>query len=283
MPSVPRVLPIGIMQGRLLPKISGRIQCFPADQWRDEFPLAEKTGLQLIEWIYEVYGAVQNPLSTDQGIAELKELSAKHGVAVRSLCADYFMDRPMLAHPEEGALKLHWLLGRCHLAGIKRIIIPFVDVSRLINSAAEDSLVELLTPFSSEAESMGIELHLETDLPPIRFAKLIAQLPGPAFKVNYDSGNSASHGYDVAEEFASYGARIGSLHIKDRVRGGSTVPLGAGNANLPALRTALESIDYDDDVILQVAREREGNELEWISGVRENVEKILFQNLEEKG
>jgi hexulose-6-phosphate isomerase len=282
MPSDPRVLSIGIMQGRLLPKISGRIQCFPADQWRDEFPLAEKAGLQLIEWIYEVYGAVHNPLSTDQGIAELKELSVKHGVAVRSLCADYFMDRPMLANPEEGVLKLHWLLGRCHLAGIKRIILPFVDASRLINSAAEDSLIEFLTPFSSEAESMGIELHLETDLPPVRFAKLIAQLPESVFKVNYDSGNSASHGYDVAEEFAAYGARIGSLHIKDRVRGGSTVPIGAGNANLPALRAALESIDYDDDVILQAAREREGNELEWIRGVRENVEKILFQNLEEK-
>lgn len=270
------------MQGRLLPKISGRIQCFPADQWRNEFPLAEKAGLQLIEWIYEVYGAVQNPLSTDQGIAELKELSVKHGVAVRSLCADYFMDRPMLANPEEGALKLHWLLGRCHLAGIRRIILPFVDASRLINSAAEDSLVQLLTPFSSEAESMGIELHLETDLPPVRFAKLIAQLPEPPFKVNYDSGNSASHGYDVEEEFAAYGQRIGSLHIKDRVRGGSTIPLGSGNADFPALRTALESIDYDDDVILQVAREREGNELEWISGVRENVEKLLFKNLEEK-
>jgi len=282
MAPVLRDLPIGIMQGRLLPPVNGRIQCFPADQWRDEFPLAEKAGLQLIEWIYEIYGADQNPLATNEGIAELKTLSARHGVAVRSLCADYFMDRPLLANPEEGALKLTWLMGRCHLAGIKRIILPFVDASRLVDSAAEDSLVGLLTPFASEAESMGIELHLETDLPPNRFAKLIAQLPEPAFKVNYDSGNSASHGYDAAAEFAAYGARIGSLHIKDRVRGGSTVPLGSGNADFPALRTALESIDYDDDVILQVAREREGNELEWISGVRENVDKILFHSPEDK-
>jgi len=270
------------MQGRLLPKIDGRIQCFPADHWREEFPLAEKADLRLIEWIYEVYGEGQNPLCTDEGIAELKDLSLRHGIAVRSLCADYFMDRPLLTDPEEGVRKLSWLLGRCDLAGIKRIILPFVDASRLTDAAAEDGLVDLLAPFASEADRMGIELHLETDLPPVRFANLIAQLPKPVFKVNYDSGNSASHGYDIAEEFAIYGARIGSLHIKDRVRGGSTVHLGSGNADFPALRMALESIDYDDDVILQVAREREGNELEWISSIRENVEKILFQPTEDR-
>jgi len=148
---MPPVLPVGIMQGRLLPMINGRIQCFPAKQWRDEFPLAEKAGLQLIEWIYEVYGADQNPLSTDEGIDELKELSVRHDIAVRSLCADYFMDRPLLAHPEESGKKLGWLLGRCHMAGIRRIILPFVDASRLEGSIAEDALVKTLVPFLAEA------------------------------------------------------------------------------------------------------------------------------------
>jgi hexulose-6-phosphate isomerase len=277
---MPPVLPIGIMQGRLLPKINGRIQCFPAEQWREEFPLAEKAGLQLIEWIYEVYGADKNPLGTDEGIVELKELSRRHGIAVRSLCADYFMDRPLLANPEEGVSKLDWLLGRCHLAGIKRIILPFVDASRLADLGAEVVLIALLGPLAPQAERFGIELHLETDLPPARFAHLIGQLPDSVFKVNYDSGNSASHGYLVGEEFAAYGSRIGSLHIKDRVRGGGTVPLGTGNADFKALRSALDAVGYADDIILQVARELEGNELEWIRSVRESVEKILFQDPE---
>jgi hexulose-6-phosphate isomerase len=278
---MPPILPIGIMQGRLLPKINGKIQRFPAEQWRDEFPLAEKAGLKLIEWIYEVYGADKNPLGTDEGIAELKELSVKHGVAVRSLCADYFMDRPLLANPEEGCKKLSWILRRCHLAGIQRIILPFVDVSRLADAVAEDALIDLLSPFASEAERLGIELHLETDLEPIRFANLIKRLPEMVFKVNYDSGNSASHGYVVTEEFDAYGSRIGSLHIKDRVLGGGSVPLGTGNADFKALRAALDGVGYADDVILQVAREREGNELAWIRSVRESVEKILFQSPEE--
>ena len=275
MAPVLRNLPIGIMQGRLLPPVNGRIQCFPADQWRDEFPLAENAGLQLIEWIYEVYGEEQNPLSTDQGIAELKELSTKHGVAVRSLCADYFMDRPILADPQAEIEKLTWLLHRCHKAGIKRIILPFVDASCLPDLEAEVSLVSLLLPVAPEAEQLGVEFHLETDLRPARFAALIARLPKAVFKVNYDSGNSASHGYNGTEEFAAYGDRIGSLHIKDRVRGGSTVTLGTGNADFSALRTALHSIGYDDDAILQVAREQEGNEVAWAAKNRQFVENLL--------
>ena len=276
------MLPIGIMQGRLLPKINGRFQCFPSERWRDEFPLAQQAGLQLIEWIYEVYGSERNPLTTDEGIAELEVLSVKHEVAVRSLCADYFMDHPLLANPEEGLKKLSWLLDRCQRAGIKRIILPFVDASRLADEEEESAIVDLLLRVAPEAGRVGIELHLETDLPPARFAKLIARLPEPVFRVNYDSGNSASNGYNVTEEFAAYGRRIGSLHFKDRVRGGGTVPLGTGNADFRALRTALKSIAYDDDVILQVARGREGDELDWISAIRESVENILFNSTEEK-
>ena len=36
-------------------------------------------------------------------------------------------------------------------------------------------------------------------------------------KVNYDTGNSASLGYDIKEEFAEYGNLISDIHIKDRL------------------------------------------------------------------
>ena len=46
-------LPIGIMQGRLVPKEGGRFQSFPAQRWRDEFANAREAGIANIEWIYE--------------------------------------------------------------------------------------------------------------------------------------------------------------------------------------------------------------------------------------
>jgi len=114
-----------------------------------------------------------------------------------------------------------------------------------------------------QAEKSGVELHLETALDPAGFRALLGRLPHPILKVNYDSGNSSSLGYDPREELAAYGPRIGSVHIKDRVCGGGTVPLGTGSANIPALLSGLSEIRYTGDYVLQVARGAEGAEVEW--------------------
>ena len=41
---------IGFMQGRLSPQVGDRIQAFPRDHWREEFPIAERLGFPLMEW-----------------------------------------------------------------------------------------------------------------------------------------------------------------------------------------------------------------------------------------
>ena len=88
-------------------------------------------------------------------------------------------------------------------------------------------------------------------------------MPHLLLKVNYDSGNSASLGYCPCEEFAAYGNRIGSVHIKDRIRGGGTVPLGEGDTDLPAVFDGLHRIGYGGDYILQVARDVPYSEVAW--------------------
>jgi hexulose-6-phosphate isomerase len=113
------------------------------------------------------------------------------------------------------------------------------------------------------AEETGIEIHLETSLGPAEFAKLLNCVPHPKLRVNYDSGNSASLGYSPTNEFAAYGDRIGSVHIKDRVLNGGTVPLGTGSADFPALFSCLERIEYRGDFTLQVARGTPGDEVAW--------------------
>ena len=87
---------IGIMQGRLVPPTDNRIQCFPRERWADEFALASQAGLDCIEWIYDLYGADVNPLATDAGIEKLKDLARQHNVKIFSICADYFMDKPLV-------------------------------------------------------------------------------------------------------------------------------------------------------------------------------------------
>ena len=258
---------IAIMQGRLVPPEGGSIQCFPRDRWRDEFALAAAAGLDAIEWIYDVHGRDVNPLATDAGIAEMQALSRDTRVAVVSVCADYFLDRPVVRVDAETAARLTahlaWLIERCGVAGISRMVLPFVDASRIESADDEHRILDVLARVLPICEANRLELHLETSLAPRPFATLLAQLPHPLLRANYDSGNSASLGYDVRSELAAYGSRIGSVHIKDRVRGGSTVPLGAGNADLPALFDGLAALGYAGDFVLQVARGAAGDEVAW--------------------
>jgi L-ribulose-5-phosphate 3-epimerase len=273
----------GVMQGRLVPPYEGHFQSFPLNRWREEFPLAQQAGLDAIEWIYDSVSADINPLGTDAGQAEMAQLSEEHGISVVSVCADYFMEHPFLrvspAELETRIGKLLWLLERCKRAGIERMVLPFVDNSRIENDTEEAQVVQILARLLTEAEKADIELHLETSLDPTRFGSLLSKLPHPFLKVNYDSGNSASLGYDSTEEIAAYGERIGSVHIKDRVRGGGTVPLGSGNADVPLLLSHLFRIAYKGDFVMQVARDEPGMELHWIAKNR----KLVMSQLQMAG
>lgn len=266
---------IGIMQGRLVPPTDNRIQCFPRERWEDEFALANQAGLDCIEWIYDLYGADVNPLAMDTGVEKIKELSQQYKVNVLSICADYFMDKPLVrvsqAELDDRLNTFRWLMERGHLIGINRMVIPFVDASRINTQAEFDGVVKLLKDILQEAGKTGIEIHLEISLNPARFADLLAQLPHPLLKVNYDSGNSSSLGYAPREEFAFYGERVGSVHIKDRLLGAGTVPLGTGDADFPALAESLRKIAYKGDFILQMARGASGDEVAWAKQNREFV------------
>ncbi len=258
---------VGIMQGRLLPPQGERIQSFPAERWTEEFALAAEVPLDAIEWIYEVQGAAKNPVATPAGIDQLQELTLRTGVMVRSLCADYFMDRPLIrgtvAELAEAEEVLVWLLGQCRRRGIERVVLPFVDKSRIADANEQELVAQLLHRFYRVLDKTRVELHLETDLPPLRFAELLAECDHPQISVNYDTGNSAFLGYLPRDEFFAYGHRVRSVHIKDRVKGGGTVPLGTGDTDFASVFAELKRIGYSGDFILQVARDAPGDEVAW--------------------
>lgn len=258
---------IGIMQGRLGPPSDGRFQSFPRETWADEFAFAAAAHLDCIEWIYDQYGEDVNPIATDEGIDDILRLSDRHGVRVASVCADYFMDRPLVrvssADLETRLSALLWLEERCHRLGIERIVLPFVDASRIDTTEDFDEVVSTIKRASGPAGVLGIELHLETSLAPDRFAELLSHFDPELVKVNYDVGNSASLGYRPREEFEAYGDRVGSVHIKDRIKGGGTVPLGTGDADLPVVFGCLQDEDYSGDFVMQIARDVPGDEVGW--------------------
>jgi L-ribulose-5-phosphate 3-epimerase len=270
---------IGTMQGRLLPRYEGRFQAFPARLWREEFTNAQKAGMWCIEWIYEEPHEADNPLRTDEGLAQMQAAIAKTGVQVCSICADYYMTRPLVS--DAGGVDLptvdhlRWLMTRAEALDATYIVLPFVDASSLKTQGAQDKLIALLKELGPEAQKLGVELHLETDFPPAVFSRILSSIDHPNVRWNYDIGNSASLGFAANDEFDAQGKYLGSVHIKDRKRGSSTVPLGTGDADVDVSLKRILQTGFDRWFILQVARGEEGEETAWLTSVRQDVERRL--------
>ncbi len=263
---------VGIMQGRLSPPEDGRFQSFPRHSWSYEFSRAREAGLSYIEWIYDEYGASINPIASQGGIAELNALKQESGVQTPAICGDWLMDYPLVRCPPEQRAQrervLHDLLRWGKEIGASRLVLPFVDASSIRTEEEKTVVLGVLMRALPVSEQVGVELHLEADFGPAEFASFLARIPHPSVKVNYDTGNSSGLGYIASEEFAAYGNRIGSIHIKDRLRlpdgKVATKPLGDGSADFDDVFIGIRKIGYSGGFTLQVARGVDGDEVNWI-------------------
>lgn len=251
------------MQGRLSPQVDGRIQAFPWDHWRDEFHIGGDAGFPFLEWTLDAERLLENPLLTATGRREIRELTAVTGVRVDSLTGDCFMQRPFWkADATECAPLLDMLrivLRACSEAEIGIVVVPVVDNGTLSTPDERRALVDGLHAVADECRRLGVRIALESDLPAADLLLLMALLPSDAFGINYDTGNSAANGYNHRQEIATYGERILNVHVKDRLRGGGTVPLGTGSADLAASFAALDATGYSGNLVLQTARAVDGN------------------------
>jgi L-ribulose-5-phosphate 3-epimerase len=269
----------GVMQGRLVPPEEGRFQAFPRVRWREEFARARAVGLDYIEWIHDEYGRSANPIFSEGGLAEFDALKQEYGIATPALCCDWLMDWPLVrCTAEEFARReehLHELIPVAARIGAARMVLPFVDRSRMTTEAEKQIVVSVLERALPVAERYGVELHLEADFGPAEFAEFLGRVEHPALKVNWDSGNSSGLGFVASEEFVAYGERVGSVHIKDRYRrpegGVETRPLGTGSADFEDVFRALKKVGYAGGLTLQVARGRDGDEVEFLRGQLEFV------------
>jgi sugar phosphate isomerase/epimerase len=253
------------MQGRLLPKYKGRYQAHPAGYWQKEFEVAQKIGLDCIEFILDYNCAEDNPLLKVGGIDEIKVISEKSCVSVKTICADYFMKAPLHSKDTVIAMQsqkiLIRLLNNVAELGITDIVMPCVDNSSLNEKEAVSRFVNKLMPIVDLAEKKEINISLETDLAPKPFLELLDFFKSDRVTVNYDIGNSAALGYNSIEELDAYGRRITDIHIKDRVLNGGPIELGCGDANFNRFFKKLKEFNYQGPFIMQAYRDDEGIEI----------------------
>jgi hexulose-6-phosphate isomerase len=248
---------IGIMQGRLSPRIDGKIQAYPAKTWQKEFEISKEIGYSAIEWIVEKPLEI-NALMSKSGMQEIKEIILKTGVRVDYVCADIFMQQPLVRMSEkikeENKKILEQILINSKEIGAIGVEIPFVDASSIKTESEIEELISVTEDAFKLAGEIGIDVSLETDLNAKEFKKLLEKIDLDHVKANYDIGNSASLGYEPLEELENYGQKILNVHVKDRKLGSTTVPLGTGNADIQCVFEKLDEIGYTGGITMQAAR-----------------------------
>jgi len=248
---------IGIMQGRLSPRIDGKIQAYPASTWQKEFEIAQEIGYAAIEWIIEK-PVETNALMTDSGKAEIKKIIASTGVRIDYVCADIFMQQPLVRMTKDSKSQnkeyLSAILKNAKEVGAIGVEIPFVDNSSIKSENEKLEFIDVMQDAFKLAKDLDLKLSLETDLPPIEFRELLESIDLDHVQANYDIGNSASLGFDPREELEAYGLKILNVHVKDRKLGSTTVPLGTGNANINFVLQKLQEIGYRGGLTMQAAR-----------------------------
>lgn len=243
------------MQGRLSPRPNDRLQAFPHGIWQREFECAKKLGFSAIEWIFEAPRVEENPLSSSAGQTEIRNLAEDTGLAVRSVCADYFMLRRLAGDGADATRKnrdaLLVLIEAAAAIGAERILIPLLESSRVDTPELRAEVRESLAGCAERAKKCGIVLGLEMEVAGSEYRALIDSVGHTAVRAYYDVGNSTAQGFDVATDVLPLLDVLHAVHIKDRRCGGSSVPLGTGDSNFLGFFRALRASDFCGDLLLQ--------------------------------
>ena len=258
---------IGIMQGRLSKPRSRLIQEFPWETWREEFSLAHKIGISIIEWTVDHARFFENPLFLDSMTHEVKNLMDLYQIRVCSATLDNFVTAPI--HKINPTTKnsskieiLFWVIDEAIKKNIKLLVLPIVAESGGENTASLIELKKQICLVQNYLINKELQIALECELSLEKIDYLYNSFTSfDNIGFNFDMGNSAALGNDAVEEIQLYGNKLFNVHIKDRILGGSTVPLGEGTVNFKKVFNELHLIGYEGNYILQAARIPQQNEV----------------------
>ncbi len=243
---------IGFMQGRLSPIYKNKIQSFPWKNWKNEIRIAKSNNFKKMEWTLDYPRLKDNPIlkNTDKTINFLK----KNFLEVDSVTCDFFMQKPFFKK-NNNTKDIYHVLNKLQNTQIRKIIIPLVDNSSLEKINNINNIVKIFIEINNDTKKKFIFLF-ESDFSPSKLKKFIKFFPKKNFGINYDSGNSASLGYDVFKEFKSYAKYIKNIHLKDRLHKGKTIRFGKGKTDFKLLFKLIKKIKYNENLILQSARHK---------------------------
>ena len=268
---------LSITQGRHLRIIKKRIQIFPEKNWKKELKLFNLTKLKFIEWVVSGDNFKNNPICKINGHKIINKYLKKNRIKCRSIELDFIVKENPLKFSkkkiETFIEKIKIISSNATKIGVKYLIFPFLENSSPTGKFNQNKLILMLSEIRKKVPS-ELFILLETDLKPVELLKMIKKMKNKIF-INYDLGNSASKNYNFNEE-KKYFKFVKNIHLKDRVKYGSTVRFGHGNANFKKIFTFLMKNKNIYDFNLQPARSKSNEDIKEIKMNIEYIESLLM-------
>jgi hexulose-6-phosphate isomerase len=237
---------LGIIQGRLLPPVGGKIQEFPKDNWKEEFDILTKIDLEHIEFIV-----------TKDSFFEFTNLTLKdYSNRISAICCDNLID--------EQFYKLDFLTTQlvpiCEIAkrdGIQNINIPLLEQSTLTENNFSEFSKNILE--ISNRYDLNFNFEIES---PVEVSLSLVNL-SYSFYFIYDTGNLNYIGVDHRNYIQRIIPKIKQVHLKDRDASGSHSP-GNGTTDFNLIFELLRGFNFSGQFTIQTKRGDSGLEFETI-------------------
>lgn len=248
---------LAITQGRHLEKINNKIQIFPEKNWTKELKLFKQTKLNYIEWVISADNFDKNPICQINGHKIIKKYLKKYKIKCRSVDLDFVVKENPLKFSEKKLniflKKIQTIAFNSKQINIKYLIFPFLEKSSPNSKIKINKIIDIFKKVKKSIPSK-LFILLETDIKPENLIILIKRLKKKVF-INYDIGNSASKNYEFDKE-KKYFKYVKNIHLKDRIKNGSTIRFGNGNANFKELFQFLHKNKSKYNFTLQPARSK---------------------------
>lgn len=253
----------GILQGRLSKPVNGKMQEFPSQNWGDEFKNLPEIDLMGIEWIITPENNLSNPFFTEKILPK----------NILSVCVDTMVSNSFnkLEFLNENLIPV---LDRMVELKLSKIVIPLLENSSIEEKNVRHVFLKNFIPISEKYPNIDFCFEFECNQDIIM--DVVSRKDN--FYITYDTGNFTStykEKINHKELIEFFGSKIKNVHLKDRKYNGQTKHFGFGDTNFKLVFDTLKNINYTDNIILQLARDNDGDEINYIKTTYNKIKKLL--------
>ena len=237
------VTKFGASQGRIVSSENGELQCFPQENWREEFTVASRIGLSFIELLVERQPNKSNPFWSSNGRKEMRQVVSQNDMEIYSCCFDYVIEHDIANQDESFKHELAGFFEACDDLSVSLIVLPLLEKSDLTKENYKQ-YVPFIQEIADSLMTASTELCIESLLPATELLEFLELVDRKNVSCVYDSGNRIVDGADLASEIVLLNNWIKHFHIKDKNALGENVILGSGLVDFRSVFGALRDIDY---------------------------------------